>query len=116
MLEFDDDSGGEPGASKLTFAALSSGRADVRIEELGGNYAAFTGYDISVSLGCATDLVLGNQTITGVHPFQATTTAILGPALVTNGTDISVESPVVSFASGAEVGGVFRAGNSPVCP
>jgi len=66
--------------------------------------------------GCTVDLLLADQTITGTHTLQGTSTATLGPNLIVNGTNIAVNAPTVSILEGADISGIFSIGVNPACP
>ena len=68
------------------------------------------------SCGCVADLVLANQTITQTQTLKATSTATLGPNLMVNGTDITVNAPTVSILGGTSINGSFSVANNPTCP
>ena len=65
---------------------------------------------------CSANLVLSNVTLVGVQSHQATASITLGPALVSNGTDIVAQAPTVSFLNGVSIAGGFSAGNTTTCP
>ena len=65
---------------------------------------------------CSPDLVRSHQTLSGTQLIQATSTATLGPNLVIDGDDITVNAPVVSILGGTDIGGMFTVGTTPSCP
>ena len=69
-----------------------------------------------VVAGCPADLVIANQTLSGVQTQQGTATATLGPSLIVDGTNVVVNAPKVTFENGVQVGGTFGVGNTTTCP
>ena len=65
---------------------------------------------------CPPDLVRANQTLAGTQTLKATSTATLGPNLIVDGTDISVNAPLVSILAGTAISGIFSIGTNPACP
>lgn len=69
-------------------------------------------------VACPEDLTLANQTLTGTQILEATSSVMLGPNLIINGDDITVNAPDISFTGEVtvEAGTVFSVGNSTSCP
>jgi len=86
----------------------------------GGGDASTTG-TYTLNLGCTpepcpADLVLANQMLSGTLTLEATTSATLGPNLIVNGTNITVNAPIVTILSGTTISGTFSVSNNPSCP
>lgn len=75
-------------------------------------------FNTNGAVACPVDLTLANQTLSGTQILEATSSAALGPNLLADGDNITVNAPSVTFTGevAVEVGTVFSVGNTTSCP
>ena len=59
---------------------------------------------------------MADQILSGTQTREATTTATLGENLTVDGTDITINAPVVSILPGTAISGTLSIGTNPICP
>jgi subtilisin family serine protease len=116
LLESDEQGGTKPTLSidrTCALDPLGPGTYYVKVDASDSNPVGFYSLTFTVdeSCGCADELTLDNDTLTGTRTYTAGTGITLGPDLIISGAQIDmIAGQWVAIGNGTQIGGSFSAG------